>query len=278
MASIVVPTRDRPDYLDVTLRSVLPQAVRAGAEVLVVGDGPDQRAAELARLHGARYLELPARSGANAARNAGVNATGADLVVFIDDDVEAPPGWLQALLAGVNATPEAGVFGGPIRARLEGGGPHACGREKPPITTLDYGARDRDVQLVWSANMAVRRAALGEVGPFDERLKIRGDEEDWQHRYAALGHRTRYLAGAGLDHRRTAADARLSALARTAYGQGRAARRYDLHKHSAPSTAAELRTLIGCAWHVVRRRCAIGVVLGAHSAGRLHESLVRSRP
>ena len=78
--------------------------------------------------------------------------------MLIDDDVAAPPGWLEALLAGVAADPDREVFGGPIRARLEGGGPRACGREPAPITTLDLGPADRDVELVWSANMAIRRA------------------------------------------------------------------------------------------------------------------------
>ncbi len=53
---------------------------------------------------------------------------------------------------------------GPIRARLEGGGPRSCGREAAPITTLDLGPADRDVALVWGANMAIRRRALDRVG------------------------------------------------------------------------------------------------------------------
>jgi hypothetical protein len=35
---------------------------------------------------------------------------------------------------------------------------------------------------------------------------------------------------------------------------------------------AEIRTLAGCAWHVVRRRCANGLVLTAHAAGRVREA------
>ena len=57
------------------------------------------------------------------------------------------------------------MFGGPIRAALEGGGPRSCGRESPPITTLDLGGADRDVPLVWGANMALRRRAVERAGP-----------------------------------------------------------------------------------------------------------------
>jgi glycosyltransferase involved in cell wall biosynthesis len=272
-ASIVIPTRDRPAYLDATLASVMPQASRAAAEVLVVNHPADASTATVALRHGARLVTMAIAGGANAARNAGIAAAGGDLIVLTDDDVLAPPGWLQALLTGVGATPDRDVFGGPIIACLEGGGPRACGREAAPITTLDLGPLDRDVQFVWSANMALRRRAIEQVGAFDETILGRGEEEDWQRRYASLGGRVRYLAQAGIEHRRSAADCTLRSLSRAAYGYGRTARRYDVRKGTPPSIPAELRTLSGCAWHTVRRRCAVGIVLGAQAAGRLRQAL-----
>lgn len=251
------------------LRSIAPQAAALSAEVIVVNDGDDCATGNVAACHGARMVVLDPARGANAARNAGVAAAASDLVVFSDDDVEAPPGWLEAILAGAESVPEVDVFGGPIRARLEGGGPRACGRESAPITTLDLGAADRNVALVWSANMAIRRRALDRVGPFDESLHGRGEEEEWERRYAAQGGVIRYLGRAGLEHRRTADDARVRRLARAAYALGRSARAYDVRKGVAPSPPAELRLLVGSAWHVARRRCAVGLVLIAHSAGRL---------
>lgn len=276
-ASIVIPTRDRPDYLRVALASVAPQVRRAAAEVIVVHHAGDPATVALAELHGARLVRS-GTPGANAARNAGMGAALGDPIVFIDDDVEVPPGWLQALLEGIAGAPDRDVFGGPIRPRLEGGGPRACGRESAPITTLDHGPADRDVELVWSANMAIRRRALELVGAFDEALSGRGEEEDWQRRYAARGGSVRYLAAAGLDHRRTRADATVAALSRAAYALGRSARRYDGHKGQAPPIAAELRTLAGCIWHVLRRRCAVGIVLAAQAAGRLREAASRHTP
>jgi GT2 family glycosyltransferase len=275
--TVVVPTRRRPDYLDVTLASVAPQARDARADLLVVSDGPDSATAGVAARHGARLLELSHPAGLNAARNAAVAATSSDLVVFVDDDVEASLEWLEAMLAGARSTPEIDVFGGPIRARLEGGGPRSCGRETPPITTLDLGTEDRDVQFVWGANIAIRRSALERIGAFDETIFIRGDEEDWQRRYAAQGGRVRYLARAGVDHRRTAEDSTIPKLARAAYAHGRAARRYDIRKGTAPPVARELRVLVGCGWHTIRRRCAFGIVMGAQAAGRLREALTDRR-
>ncbi len=270
-ASIVIPTRGRPGYLDVTLHSVMDQAAAAGAEVLVVLDGPDPAGAEVARRHGALPVTLDRPRGLNAARNRGVAVARAELIVFLDDDVRATPGWLRALLAGADHAPGCDVLGGPIRAELEGGGPRACGREPAPITTLDLGPADCDAQYVWGANMAIRRHAFTRVGEFDERLAGRGDEEEWERRYTAAGGRVRYVAGAAIAHRRTPEDARLSRLCRAAYALGRTARANDVRKHAAPAPWFELRVLAGCAWHTVRRRCGYGVIMGAHSAGRIRE-------
>lgn len=272
-ATVVVPTRARARYLDVTLSSVRPQLEPEGAALLVVADGPDPATAAVAEQHGATLIELPRPAGLNAARNAAVAAVSTEFLVFIDDDVEAPPGWLDAVLAGARAHPDVDVFGGPIRGRLEGGGPRACGREPPPITTLDLGGDDRDAPFVWGANMAIRRRTFDRIGRFDETILGRGDEEQWLRRYAAAGGRIRYLARAGLEHRRTASDSTTTRLARAAYAHGRAARRNDVRKGTAPSVARELRVLVGCGWHTVRRRCAFGIVMGAQAAGRLRETL-----
>lgn len=271
-ASIVIPSHSRPNYLEVTLASIVAQARDAGAELIVVNDGGDPATDSVARRYGCQVIGLASPGGLNAGRNAGIAAARADLIVLVDDDVEAPAGWLAAMLAGAAAAPEADVLGGPIHGRLEGGGPRSCGREGPPITTLDLGPVDREADMVWGANMAIRRRALRRVGPFDEALVGRGDEEEWERRYTAAGGVVRYVAAAGLDHRRTRADATIRKLGRAAYGHGRSARRHDVRSGAAPTLTAELRTLAGCCWHIVRRRCAIGIVLVAHSAGRLRQA------
>src|SRR5579859_2663613 len=111
-ASIVIPTRERPDYLEVALASVAPQAAAAGAEVIVVDDGALAANARLAERAGARYVALGTPLGLNAARNAGLDAARGELVAFVDDDVEARDGWLAALLRAAREEPGADVFTG----------------------------------------------------------------------------------------------------------------------------------------------------------------------
>ena len=89
----------------------------------------------------------------------------------------------------------------------------------------------------------------------------------------AAGGRIRYVAAAGLDHRRARRDATLRALMRTAVLRGREARTFDERERRAPALAAELRVLAGCVWHTLRRRCANGPVMAAHSWGRIQRAM-----
>src|SRR4051812_22145175 len=134
-ASIIVPTRDRAGYLDVALASIAPQAAAAGAELLVVDDGPGAATRAVAERHGARYVAHAVSRGLNAARNSGVDAARGELLVFVDDDVAVRPGWLAALLrAHAAEDPDVAVLTGPIHARLEDHALRSCGRGGPPLS------------------------------------------------------------------------------------------------------------------------------------------------
>jgi glycosyltransferase involved in cell wall biosynthesis len=271
--SVVVPTRGRAGYLEVALDSLQSQEGAPPHELLVVDDGSIDATKGVLERRGLRSLRLPPPGGLNAARNAGVGATSSELVAFVDDDVQVPPGWLRAVVEGAARHPEAEAFGGPIRARFEGPVPRGCGREDPPLTVIDLGSEDRPCELVWGANMAVRRSAFDRVGRFDEEIEGGGDEEEWLERLQAAGGRIYYLAGAGLDHRRVGDDARLRSLMRDAYRRGRALRAFDARRRRAPGLGRELRVLAGCGWHTLRRACPQGIVMGAHSVGRTVEAV-----
>jgi glycosyltransferase involved in cell wall biosynthesis len=277
--TVVVPTRGRAAYLEVTLDSLRHQRTGTPYEVLVVDDGATDSTPDVAARFGARVIRHGERRSLNAARNSGLREADADLIAFVDDDVLIPPGWLDALVEGASRHSEAEAFGGPIRARFEGHAPRMCGREDPPITTLDLGPRDLEAEMVWGANFAVRRAAVERIGEFDESLdRDHGDEEDWLLRLRAAGGKIVYLADAGLDHRRRAGDSGLTTLTRAAYHRGRGARSSDERRGTAPPLRHELRVLAGCGWHTVRRACPQGVIMGAHTAGRLVEALTGRRP
>tara|TARA_R110001583_G_scaffold73469_1_gene204400 strand:+ start:220 stop:1128 length:909 start_codon:yes stop_codon:yes gene_type:complete len=86
--SVVIITCERPDYLKTALQSVFEQTVKP-FEVIVVDDCSDS---DYELVLGAfaheqiNYRRLPQRSGANTARNTGVDMSSGDVVAFLDDD------------------------------------------------------------------------------------------------------------------------------------------------------------------------------------------------
>ncbi len=101
--SIIIPTSGRPDSLSGCLKSILRQERPSqGLEVIVVENGRRSRCFRLAssfipRLP-VRYF-YQRRESAAAARNRGARLAKGDVLVFIDDDCFAEPGWLSALVA-----------------------------------------------------------------------------------------------------------------------------------------------------------------------------------
>src|SRR3954451_13712414 len=112
-ASILVPTRCRRASLAVALASVAPQAAAHGAEIVVVEDDPaDPETEALVAAHGGRYEAHGRPRGINVARNSAIDAASGALLCFLDDDVEAWPGWLDALLAAAREHTGHEAFGG----------------------------------------------------------------------------------------------------------------------------------------------------------------------
>ena len=135
----MIPTRDRAAYLDVALRSIAPQAAAAGAELVVVDDGPDPRTQAVAAAP-RRALPAPRRS-ARPQRGAQHGDRGdRRRAAVLRRRRRRGPRRLARRAVGARAArlaDDAGVLTGPIHARIEDHRFRMCGREGPPITTLD---------------------------------------------------------------------------------------------------------------------------------------------
>lgn len=165
--TVVVPTRDRPEHLDACL-SALAGSVRPDDEVLVVDSASrGGGTATVARDHGVGYVRVD-RPGTSRARNAGAREAGRSLLAFVDDDVRVTTGWADALARALTSTDATFATG---RVEVP---PGQEGSERPVAVTerLTAGRLDASTRGVLgaSANLGIRRAALAEVGGFDERL------------------------------------------------------------------------------------------------------------
>ena len=170
--SVVICTRDRPDSLAATLRSVAAQDYPS-FDVLVVDQSTGgETAALVAGTPAIRYLHLDT-PGLSRAYNAGVRGTGAGLLAFADDDVVAPPDWLSRIAAAFAAHPASGLLYGQVLVP-----PELLERENSdgvtpalPIARRRVLDRRNGFRVFgMGANFAARRELFERVGGFDEVL------------------------------------------------------------------------------------------------------------
>jgi len=153
--AVVIATRDRPDDLLRCLRALHAQT-RAPLEIVVVDDGsePPVDAPALRGNVPVRVLRTDG-VGPASARNVGMRATLADVVIFTDDDTIAAPRWVQAALLRLREHPEEVAVEGPVRS--------------PPYDPLHaYSVTSETAGHHWTCNIAYRREILERVGGFAE--------------------------------------------------------------------------------------------------------------
>ncbi|RZQ60226.1 HAD-IIIA family hydrolase [Amycolatopsis suaedae] len=159
--AVVIPTVGRPELAGL-LTGLDTTPGPAPDEVVVVDDRPAGEPLELPETGFPLRLLRSGGRGPAAARNTGWRATGADWVVFLDDDVCTGPDWRRRLAADLRELPArvAGSQGRIVVPLPDGRRPADDERGTAGLA----GAR-------WiTADMAYRREALEAVGGFDERF------------------------------------------------------------------------------------------------------------
>jgi GT2 family glycosyltransferase len=92
-------TLDRWVWLTDALRSAAEQVPPPGEVILVVDHNPELFARAQLELPGVRVVENTGVQGLSGGRNTGLDTATGEIAAFLDDDAEADPGWLAALLA-----------------------------------------------------------------------------------------------------------------------------------------------------------------------------------
>jgi GT2 family glycosyltransferase len=188
--SVVVCTRNRPDSVRLTLRSVLSCRYPRDRWEAIVVDNAAEADPSIAAIVAEAGEEVEVRvvhepePGLSNARNRGLRNAQGELIVFADDDVEVNAEWLAALAAPFRGDERVGAVSGltlpgsletPVERWTEGFG----GRSRPlrvrrfdltdpppdnplfPFTVGELGA---------GRNMAFRRELFERLGGFDPAL------------------------------------------------------------------------------------------------------------
>lgn len=267
--SVVVVTH-RPHYavecIDSLLQTTYPMT---GWELIVADDAASSVTAAAARSaaslgYSVRYLPQNGEGG-NAARNAGAAAATSDVVAFIDDDEIVPPDHLDRVSEHLRARPDIAGVGGPYRD-LGRDTLRTCSRHS--MAAMDVqGEGVRPEPRMFAGNFAVRAPVFTQVGPFNEKLRGWGDEDEWFHR--AQGHLFLYDPDLWVYHRRDQVP--LLPTLRYAFWQGRSIPRVEAVVGPTHSRPRWLR-FVKRAFHGLVRGCSFGLVQAARELGAMTQS------
>jgi GT2 family glycosyltransferase len=213
---IIIPTYNGLALLTACLDALRRQTFRDFA-ILVVDDGSTDGTAEaLAREYPeVRVLRRARNAGLAAACNAGIAATGGELVCLLNNDTEAEPGWLAALVAALDAAPGAGSAASKMllfdrRDTLHSAGDGFAITGVPVnrgVWRRDTGQYDDATEIFGPCAGAAlyRRAALDAVAdgtgtPFDEDLFMYCEDVDLNWRLQLAGRRAVFAPDARIYH------------------------------------------------------------------------------
>lgn len=179
VVSIIIPVYGKLDYSITCLRSLSQHLGSNGVEVIVVDDAsPDQSTQALRAIEGLRLVENAQNLGFVGSCNAGAMAARGKYLVFLNNDTQVTPGWLDALLHCFAEEPDCGLAGSRLvypdgRLQEAGGWIFSDGTawnvgRFDSRTASAYGYRRRTDYLSGAAIM-IRRDLFLELGGFDER-------------------------------------------------------------------------------------------------------------
>ncbi len=175
--------------------------------VVVVDNASPDRAAAIASSAGATVTRNRVNRGFGAAANQGAKQATREFVLFLNPDAELRAHCLESLVAEMDARPELAVVGPAVIDSPAG----------PQTAYWPFpGARDtwgtalglhrvrkrpaRSAGFVPGTCMLVRRAVFDQLGGFDERFWLYGEDADFGWRALALGGRSAVVDGAAVDH------------------------------------------------------------------------------
>jgi hypothetical protein len=205
--SVVINTYNRGWWLDRCLSSLEAQTYPNFEVIAVNGPSTDSTPEVLDRWRGRiKAVSTPSRV-LSVSRNEGIAASAGELVAFIDDDAVADPRWLERLVPAF-LDPRTGGAGGLVY-RMNGRDiEFSCGtldREgfvewnRPEAGSHFDWSRGR-LNTVSGNNCIFRRAALEQIGGFDERIEYYHDEADVVWRLERAGYRTVHRPNAIVYH------------------------------------------------------------------------------
>lgn len=204
----VVPHWNRRDLLFPLFESIRAQTLPFD-EIIVADNGSTDDSAELAERAGARVLRLGRNLGFAAAVNRGIEATRADWIATLNNDVTLEANWLATLLAAAERdgawfatgkilrAEDATILDGTFDAISRGACACRCGAGK---TDSPEWNKTCSIRFAPMTAALFRRTLFDEVGLLDEAFESHLEDVDFGLRCALAGREGIYVPAAVAHH------------------------------------------------------------------------------
>lgn len=222
--TVVVVNWNGRDHLETCLGSLLAQEP-AGLEVILVDNGSTDGSVDFVRERFGDRIRIIAHEtnlGYSRGLNDGIRAARGRYLMALNNDTEVAPGCLTALIEVADRHPNVGSLATKIlsfddRSVIDNVGHvlYADGMSRGRgRLEIDRGQYDREEEILLPSGCAalLRRSMLADVGLFDDDLFAYCDDTDLGLRARLAGWRCRYVPGAVVYHKYSAATAAYSPL------------------------------------------------------------------
>lgn len=169
-----------------------------------------------------KCIVSPVNGGYARGNNLGIAASSGRYVMIMNPDITVRPGAIEEMVKYMDEHRDVGVIG-PRLVHPDGSFDESCFRypdmmtpvyRRTPLGQLSFGKKavdryvmadydrqeSRDVDWLLGAVLLIRRSALSQVGPLDERYFLYFEDTDWCRRFKQKGYRVVYYTGAEMVH------------------------------------------------------------------------------
>jgi glucosyl-dolichyl phosphate glucuronosyltransferase len=241
--SVIIPTRNRANFLEGVLLSITKQTYKGELfEVIVADNGSTDKTKEICESYIDRIKNLhyyyDAIPGLHVGRHLGLKVAASEILVYADDDIEAFPTWLEGIAESFKEK-DVVLVGGKNLPKFEVNPPDWIiemwkknkkgERTLGYLSILDLGDEIKDISPfnVFGCNFSIRKNILLEAGGFhpdampQELIRFRGDGESHVSRFISKkGYRTIYQPKASVYHSIPSDRLTEEYFCRRAYNQG----------------------------------------------------------